>query len=110
MTARRARGQRRPRFRRLDKVLDIVDTIESVAYGLLALALLCVILFLGVRAAHRLAGPAASGAAIALCAAAVGTVVRDVVRRRWSRVSVAAAVAYAACFLAVIAAEIVLEQ
>ena len=96
--------ERRDRPRR-GGFLDVLDAIETLAYGLGALALLVFLLFLGIRAAHRLAGPAASGTAVAAALTAVVVVARDAPRRRWSPVSVGAACAYGLCLVALIVAE-----
>ncbi len=86
-------------------VMDILDGTEIVMYGLGSLALLFFLLFLGVRAAHRLAGPAAAGFAIAAAVLAAVIVVRDRRRRRWSPVSIVAAALYVLCLAALIAAD-----
>ena len=80
-----------------------------VAYGLGAVALLLFLVFLGIRAAHRVAGPAASGVAVVASVAAVAVVIRDIRRRRWSPVVVGAACGYGLCLVAVIATDVALS-
>ena len=99
---------RRRRQRRFG-ILDTLDAIEIVAYGLGAFALLLFLVFLGIRAAHRIAGPVASGVAVVASVAAVAVALRDVRRRRWSPVSVGAACGYGLCLVAVIATDLVLS-
>ena len=90
--------------------MDIVDAIEMVAYGLGAAALLILLLFLGVRSAHRLAGPFASGAAVAALAVTGTLTIRDAIRKRWTPASIAVGVAYALCLVALIAAELLIWE
>jgi uncharacterized membrane protein YeiH len=53
------------------------------------------------------ARPIAAGTVLALCAAAAGAVIRDVVRRQWSMVSKALFATWAACLLLVVLYEMV---
>jgi len=97
--------RRQRRFR----IVDTLDAIEMVVYGLGALALLLFLVFLGIRAAHRIAGPAASGVAVTASLATAAIALRDVRRRRWSFVSVGAACGYGLCLVAVIASDVALS-
>jgi hypothetical protein len=88
--------------------MEVFDGIEMVAYGVGALALLLFVVFLGIRSSHRLAGPYGSLPASITCVVVVAVLVRDGRRRRWSPVSVAVAIAYALCLVALIIGEFVL--
>lgn len=90
-------------------ILDTLDAIEIVIYGLGALALLLCLVFLGIRVAHRIGGPAAFGVAVAASLAAAAIALRDVRRKRWSPVSVGAACGYGLSLAAVIAADLALS-
>ena len=99
----RGRGERTKRI----GVLGVLDGIEMVIYGLGAVALLLLLMFVGIRAAHRIAGPVATGVATGAVLAVIGAVVRDARRRRWGPVSVGAVTAYVLCLLALIVADAV---
>lgn len=90
--------------------MDILDAIEMFAYGLGAAALLMLLLFLGVRSAHRLAGPFASGTAVAAVVVIAALTVRDAIRKRWTPASIGVGVAYALCLVALIAAEVLVWE
>ena len=83
-------------------VFEVLDVIEMVLYGVGALALLLFLLFLGIRSAHRFAGPVASGPTGATAIAAFAVVIRDARRKRWTPVSIGAVAAYALCLVALI--------
>ncbi len=86
-------------------IFGVLDGIEMAYYGVGAFLVLSFLVFLGVRATHRLAGPGASGAAIVALLAVAGAIARDVKRRQWSPISVGAATGYAICILAMMAAD-----
>ena len=86
--------------------LEVFDGIELLAYGFGALVVLVVVLFVGIRSAHRVGGPLASGAAIGATIGVTAVVARDAIRKRWSPVSVGVGALYALCFGALIAAEV----
>ena len=86
-------------------VFQVFDTIETLFYGLIAVALFLALLFLGVRAAYRLAGPVGAGLAVGTILAVVGRTTLDIRRKRWSVASTVTFVAYALCVVAVIAAD-----
>ena len=96
----RSNGSRRGAF-------QAFDTVETLFYGLLALALLLGLLFLGIRGAYRLAGPVGSGLAVGTILAVIGRTALDIRRKRWSVASTVTLVAYALCLVAVIAADAV---
>lgn len=76
-------------------LLDVVDGIEAVFYGVGGLIVLVVILVKATVAAQGLAGPAGAGAVIVGCLTVIGLAVRDVQRRRWSVASIGLAAAFA---------------
>ena len=81
-------------------VFEVLDVIDMVLYGVGALALLLFLVFLGIRSAHRLAGPVASGVTAAAAIAAFAVVIRDARRKRWTPVSIGAVATYALCLVA----------
>ena len=85
--------------------MDVVDSIEGLIYGVVALAFLLFLMFLGIRGAHRLAGPVGSGLGIGAILVVAGLVARDVQRKRWTLVSTLALGAYGLCLVAVIATD-----
>ena len=88
-------------------VFEVLDVIDMVLYGVGALALLLFLVFLGIRSAHRLAGPVASGATGAAAIAGFAVVIRDARRKRWTPVSIGAIAAYALCLVALIVGDAV---
>jgi hypothetical protein len=85
----------------------VIDSMEALFYGLAALAVLGLLLFLALRAAHSIGGPLALGVAIAATLFVLGTAVRDARRRQWGPTSIAVTAAYLMCVLTVIAAQAV---
>lgn len=77
-----------------------------ICYGIAALVLMVGVFLLGVRAAHRLVGPAGSTAVVLAGVAVLGVVARDRRRKAWSLVSITFACAYGASLAAVLYLEV----
>ncbi len=80
----------------------MLDGIEAVIYGGVALVVFVGLLAFGVRAATRVGGMAGQFAAVVTLALVVGVLVRDVLRRRWSPISIVALTLYLLCLGGVI--------
>ena len=78
--------------------LNVIDGVEAAFYAIGAAVVLVCLVLLGVRSAHRIVGLVGSISAVAATALVLGIVVRDVLRRSSSAVSIAAACSYAGCF------------
>lgn len=84
----------------------VFDGLEALLYGGMALFILVSLVIIGVRAAHRSAGPVGSGVVIFGLVLVLVMVVRDAYRRRWSPVSIGVLLSFIVCVLAVVALDL----